>query len=162
MYLCFSYLEFIARWDICRTKGQPPTDSSAGREGRAALLKHHLLCPTKDYCHMQKGRWKEIALRRSGCSWKSIHVMQTTHPFQPSIHGMLLLLFCSQNIFVNEPQSMQSIRRRRSATWRPHLPGITRSEMYFSNWVRTFASIVGCPWVPLSTSKRWVWLLSRQ
>lgn len=40
-------------------------------------------------------------------------------------------------------------------------PWIVRSEMYFSSWLRSFASTVGCPWPPLSTSSRWVWLLSR-
>lgn len=44
---------------------------------------------------------------------------------------------------------------------RKHWPWIVRSEMYFSSWFRSFASTVGCPWQPLSTSSRWVWLLSR-
>lgn len=42
-----------------------------------------------------------------------------------------------------------------------HWPWIVRSEMYFSSWFRSLASTVGCPWQPLSTSSRWVWLLSR-
>lgn len=40
-------------------------------------------------------------------------------------------------------------------------PWLVRSEMYFSSWFRSLASTVGCPWHPLSTSSRWVWLLSR-
>ena len=42
-----------------------------------------------------------------------------------------------------------------------HWPWIVRSEMYFSSWFRSLASTLGCPWQPLSTSSRCVWLLSR-